>query len=170
VSRLPDGASSRHDAATAIMARPSGTSPPNPMSQLADRMENSELLSDRSELDPAYITDHDLEMASRQTRIESLSPDQRQEQETWAQEKLEGMPTTCPYGFKWKRVKGGYRCAADICLFTDELLVEGRAGRYRCPPTVTLPQFGPAYPVDTRKAHNNYQILHTRSSSPCKWQ
>jgi hypothetical protein len=79
VSRLPDGASSGHDAATAIMARPSGTSPPNPMSQLADRMENSELLSDRSELDPAYITDHDLEMASRQTRIESLSPDQRQE-------------------------------------------------------------------------------------------
>jgi hypothetical protein len=82
VSRLPEGASSRHDAATAVMARPSGTRVSTPMSQLADRMESSELLSDRSELDPAYITDRDLQMASRQTRIESLPPDQRQEQET----------------------------------------------------------------------------------------
>jgi hypothetical protein len=163
VNRLPEGASSRHDAATAVMARPSGTRGSTPMSQLADRMERSELLSHRSELDPAYITDSDLEMASHQTCIESPPPDQRQEQETWAQEKLEGMPTTCPYRFESKRAKVGYRCAADICFVTDELLAEGK--EYRCPPTVTLPQFGPAYPMNTRKAHKNYQILQTRSSS-----
>ena len=113
-------------------------------------MERSELLSDRSRQYPAvfaYFTDRDLQMASRQPHIESLPPDQRQE--TWALEKLKGMPTTCPYGFKWKRVKGGYRCGADLCFFTDELLAEGK--EYRCPPWVTLPQFGPAYQVDTGK-------------------
>lgn len=195
VSRPREGASSRHDAARAIIAGPSGTSRPNPMSQLAERMRRSELLSDRSRQDPAafsrpvgreefpsrfdepgmpsvprqpvtkttaYVTERDLQMASRQTRIESLPPEQRQEQEAWAQKMLKRMPSTCPYGVKWKCVKGGYRCGADVCFVTDELLAEGKGGRYECPLGHTMPCYGPVYPADT--ALKNSQKRETRSS------
>jgi hypothetical protein len=78
------------------------------------------------------ITQHDREMASRQTRIDSLPPDQRKEQETWAQKQLKGLSAMCPYGCQWKRSKtyGGYLCAAKLCLVTDELLAEGKGGWY----------------------------------------
>lgn len=65
--------------------------------------------------------------------VESLPAEQRQGQETWAQEKLTRMPSTYPYGFEWKRVKGFYRCGRDFCFVTDKLLAEGKGGWYDSP-------------------------------------
>ncbi|KAE9373879.1 hypothetical protein N431DRAFT_284228, partial [Stipitochalara longipes BDJ] len=76
-----------------------------------------------------FKTDQDREMASRQTRIDALSPEQRKKQEDWAQTQLR-LSGVCIGGFKWDRVTGGYRCKNKKCLVTDELLAEGRGGFY----------------------------------------
>jgi hypothetical protein len=75
-------------------------------------------------------------MASRQTRIESMPPNERQEQERWAQSQLKQLSGTCPLGFEWGRIPGGYRCQPygpppnGLHKVTDELLAEGKGGVY----------------------------------------
>jgi hypothetical protein len=81
----------------------------------------------------AYLrTEYDRTMASRQTRIASLSPKEREKQEAWVESHLATLPGLCPVGFKWKRVDElkGYQCVAGNHLITDELISEGR-GRYK---------------------------------------
>ncbi|KAG0648635.1 hypothetical protein D0Z07_5089 [Hyphodiscus hymeniophilus] len=73
---------------------------------------------------------HDIQMASRQTRIDSLPPAERQKQETWAQEQLRRNAGNCVAGFAWGRIGGGYRCHGGRHMVTDKLLEEGKGGRY----------------------------------------
>jgi hypothetical protein len=81
---------------------------------------------------PYLRTEYDRTMASRQTRIASLPPKEREKQEAWAESHLGTLPGLCPVGFKWKRVDelNGYQCEAGNHLITDELIREGR-GRYK---------------------------------------
>jgi hypothetical protein len=81
---------------------------------------------------PYLRTEYDRTMASRQTRIASLPPKEREKQEAWAESHLATLPGLCPVGFKWKRVDelNGYQCEAGNHLITDELIREGR-GRYK---------------------------------------
>lgn len=117
----------------------------------------------------AYVTERDLQMASRQTRIQSLPPEQRQEQKTWAQEKLKRMPSTCPYGFEWKRVKGGYRCGRDVCLVTDDLLAEGKGGWYDFGLGPKKILRGPFYPADTALKNSQKRQTRSRYVNGKKW-
>jgi hypothetical protein len=75
-------------------------------------------------------SNHDVKMASRQTRIESLPPSERAAQETWAHEQLKHLDGTCAAGYDWYRVKGGYRCEGGRHFVSDELLAEGKGGCY----------------------------------------
>ncbi|CAG8952797.1 hypothetical protein HYFRA_00009042 [Hymenoscyphus fraxineus] len=95
---------------------------------------------DHSKLAPtsAWTSQHDIKMASRQTHYQTLPPQQKKEQDQWAQKKLQdGSAGFCPQGFDWKRIEGGYRCIPPMMvhrgggwhLVTDELLAEG-AGRF----------------------------------------
>jgi hypothetical protein len=75
-----------------------------------------------------FINQSEAKMASRQTQYESLPPEQRAKQETWAQSflKREGR---CPQDFGWQRVEGiGYQCEGLNHLITDELVAEGKGG------------------------------------------
>jgi hypothetical protein len=82
-----------------------------------------------------FKSEYDKKMASRQTRIESLAPQEREEQEAWAQTQLNQISTSCPQGFPWARIPGGYRCQPNRFMqgnhkVTDELLAEGKGGVY----------------------------------------
>jgi hypothetical protein len=72
-------------------------------------------------------TDLDETMASRQARIQTLAPVERQEQEQWAQKQIQ-LTGACVGKFAWTRVEGGYRCGSGNCKVTDELLAEGKGG------------------------------------------
>jgi len=72
-------------------------------------------------------TDLDETMASRQSRIQTLAPVERQEQERWAQKQIQ-LTGACVGNFAWTRVEGGYRCGSGNCKVTDDLLEEGRGG------------------------------------------
>ena len=76
----------------------------------------------------AFTNLHDVEMASRQTKYDTLSPAEQQKQEAWAQQKIRATGV-CPAGFHWIRVPGGYNCAAGAHWISDELVAEGR-GRF----------------------------------------
>lgn len=78
-----------------------------------------------------YTNPHDIKMASRQTRIESLPPHERQEKDKWAQDKLRSSSALCPQGFLWDRIDGGYICQGGTHRVSDELLAEGKGGIYR---------------------------------------
>lgn len=106
-----------------------------------------------------YVTDYDRKMASRQTRIESLSGDQRSKQESWAQTQLKGLSTNCVGGFGWKRISGGYKCEVGICLVTDELLAEGRGGFCQ---DDGVEKKGPFYPEDTNYTVGSGGMMRTR--------
>ena len=69
-------------------------------------------------------------MGSRQTKIESLPPKERAEQEAWAQEQLQQNAGVCVAGFAWYRIEGGYRCHGGNHMVADELLAEGKGGYY----------------------------------------
>jgi hypothetical protein len=78
-------------------------------------------------------SDLDRSMASRQINIESLHPRDRQQQDAWARQQLEGNPghqRSCVVGYPWTRIIGGYRCEGQRHLVTDELLAEGKGGCY----------------------------------------
>jgi len=80
-----------------------------------------------------YTSKYDQQMASRQTRIATLSPIDRQEQEKWAQSKLSQSAGACLDGYGWERAEicaqtggmRGYRCTGGGHFVTDDLLAEG---------------------------------------------
>jgi hypothetical protein len=99
-----------------------------------------------------YITAFDQKMASRQPQIDSLPPEERKKQESWARAQLK-LSGTCISGFTWRRVKGGYICNGTNHMVTDELLAEGKGGyhtRNRCMTTGRSGRdwIGPTYPGD----------------------
>jgi hypothetical protein len=81
-------------------------------------------------------TDRDETMASRQTRIQSLAPVERQEQEKWAQKQIQ-LTGACVGNRPWTRVEGGYRCASGNCKITDQLLAEEGGGFMHAMPRIT---------------------------------
>jgi len=83
----------------------------------------------RPSIKTAFTSEHDIKMASRQTKIDSLPPAERKKQEEWAQKKIKEF-APCPAGFDWLRVPGGYNCTAGSHWMTDELLAEGKVGYY----------------------------------------
>ncbi|KAE9365015.1 hypothetical protein N431DRAFT_95199 [Stipitochalara longipes BDJ] len=103
----------------------------------------------RSAVKTKFTNPHDIEMASRQTKYDSLPPQKQQEQEEWAQQKI-AQVGVCPAGFSWIRVPGGYNCHAGGHWMSDELLVEGK-GRYYTRKIHRNPQeFLKAYPGPPR--------------------
>ena len=75
-------------------------------------------------------------MASRQTRIASLAPRERQEQEAWAQSQLKTDAGACMAGWDWVRAENcgrppltGYPCKGGSHFVTDELLASGNEER-----------------------------------------
>jgi hypothetical protein len=77
-----------------------------------------------------HKTTYDKTMAARQTRIATLPPKEREEQDVWARSKINEMPTKCGAGFDYVRnnILGGYQCTAGGHLVTDALLSEGKGG------------------------------------------
>ena len=91
-----------------------------------------------TERESVHNTTYDKKMAARQTRIATLPPKEREEQDVWARSKINEMPTKCAAGFDYVRNNklGGYQCTAGAHLVTDALLSEGKGGymiygRYR---------------------------------------
>lgn len=72
-------------------------------------------------------TPEDIQMASRQTRIESLPPEDCKTQEQWAQSMIK-RAGVCPERYSWRRIPGGYQCEGRGHGITDELLAEGKGG------------------------------------------
>jgi hypothetical protein len=70
---------------------------------------------------------YDIKMASRQTRIKTLAPEDRRKQEKWAQDQIK-VTGACPENFLWIRNDTGYECAGGSHHIPDELLAEGRGG------------------------------------------
>lgn len=79
------------------------------------------------------VTEYDIGMASRQTKMESLPPQEREKQEKWAQGQLSKNAGSCVMGFGFYRLPGGYHCAKQIGnhAVSDELLAEGKGGFYQ---------------------------------------
>lgn len=71
-----------------------------------------------------YTTQRDQDFASRQTRIEQLSPQDQMEQEQWAQIQLQAS-AVCPAGFVWMRRPGGYQCYGGAHWVSDDSLASG---------------------------------------------
>ncbi|KAF8865670.1 hypothetical protein BDZ45DRAFT_736244 [Acephala macrosclerotiorum] len=69
-------------------------------------------------------------MVSCQAKIETLLPQQRKEQEEWAESEMEEGLAPCPRGGIWQRDHGGYRCAGRAHFISDELLAEGNGRLY----------------------------------------
>jgi hypothetical protein len=82
-------------------------------------------LDDKVSVKTAFTDPHDIKMASRQTKYDTLPEKEKKKQNDWAQTKLSGV---CPAGYDWLRVPGGYNCDAGNHWMTDELLAEGRHG------------------------------------------
>ena len=80
----------------------------------------------------------DREMASRQTQIASMRPEQRKEQNNWAQKvirKARIETSACPSDYKWQRIEAppGYQCEKGGHLVSDELIAEGKGGIFVVP-------------------------------------
>jgi hypothetical protein len=86
-------------------------------------------------------------MAARQTRIETLAPNDRLQQENWAQTVI-GRMAAYPVGYDWTREPDGYRCNGGTHAVTDELLAEGIGGLFKVPQFQWAIKYGPYYPVD----------------------
>lgn len=82
-----------------------------------------------------FRSQQDMQMASRQTQYDQLSPQDRNEQEAWAQTQLGQNSGRCPQRYEWIRQSGGYRCGGGTHFVTDALLAEGK-GRYYKPNVV----------------------------------
>ncbi|TVY34176.1 hypothetical protein LOCC1_G008737 [Lachnellula occidentalis] len=121
-----------------LLDRPSTTIASNPRSPttLSRRrnVDDPSATSTTSTTIPAvpstFTTAHDQEMASNQTRIHTLQPAQREEQDEWAREQLR-QHSTCAVGYGWKSVSCGYQCEGQHHIVTHELLAEGRGGIYQ---------------------------------------
>lgn len=90
----------------------------------------------------------DQTFASKQTRINTLPPDERRKQESWAQTMIQ-KAGVCPSGFDWRRVTDGYHCNGRGTHFiSDDLLAEGRGGVFYVPAGLhgrLQPKWGPYY-------------------------
>jgi len=99
-------------------------------------------------------------MASRQADFASLAPEEKQENEKWAQEMIARMKG-CPDDFKFIRKSNppGYQCERGGHIVTDELLAEGLGGLYvHCERDNNKPRpyaekyfLGPYYPNPNEK-------------------
>lgn len=95
----------------------------------------------RTTLTKAY----DIEMASKQTRIENLPPAERKKQEEWAQAQIR-LHGSCPEHYLWNRIRDGYQCQGGNHLISDELLAEGKRGIFLFGGAMQSPPYGPYYP------------------------
>jgi hypothetical protein len=96
-----------------------------------------------------FTNPDDFKMASRQTRIESMSGAERKEQDEWAQSMVK-KTAVCPEGFTWSRRTQGYQCRGKHHFITDDLLAEGKGGLYNLiDPDDTSYRAGPYYPNPT---------------------
>jgi hypothetical protein len=98
-------------------------------------------------------SDLDRKKESRQFYVNSLPPDQRQQQGEWVQEQPRGLHGVffCLWGYEWIRVKYGYRCSGKTYFVIGKLLAEGKGGYYKYDGLVKMAsaQFkltGPFYP------------------------
>lgn len=94
-----------------------------------------------------FINPHDITMASRQISIDDLPPDERDEQEEWAQNLIK-RSGACPQGYDWNRRDGGYQCHGGGHGITDEMLAEGKGGMWALPTKDWEVKDGPYYPRD----------------------
>ncbi|TAQ90960.1 hypothetical protein B7494_g735 [Chlorociboria aeruginascens] len=79
----------------------------------------------------SILTDpEDIRMASRQTRFATLKPEEKKEQDRWAQRKIK-QSGCCPAGFDWDRRPNGYQCNGGYHYMSDKLLAEGKGGVYQ---------------------------------------
>ncbi|KAF8847327.1 hypothetical protein BDZ45DRAFT_560441, partial [Acephala macrosclerotiorum] len=86
----------------------------------------------------------DAEMGARQTMINTLSLDERKEQEKWAMNHLK-LTVACPDAFTWKRIDKGYHCNGEHHLITDEILAEGKGGVFLIGGDLEEERWGPYY-------------------------
>ncbi|KAH8661492.1 hypothetical protein BGZ60DRAFT_530445 [Tricladium varicosporioides] len=87
-----------------------------------------------------FQSQYDIEMAQKQTRMETLTPQEKQQQEQWAQSQLNTNASVgaCIMGFTWYRqsvkiegiMTGGYRCHGGSHFVSDKLLATGQGGYY----------------------------------------
>lgn len=87
---------------------------------------------------------YDVEMASKQTRIETMNPEEREKQEEWAQSQI-ALNGVCPQNYLWDRIAGGYRCRGPLGTggdhyATDELIAEGKGGLMISCPSRSSPE------------------------------
>ena len=92
-----------------------------------------------------FLNPHDISMASRQTQIDTLPPEERDEQEEWAQELIR-RSGACPQGYDWNRMPGGYQCKGGGHGITDDMLEEGKGGMWALPTKKWDEKVGPYYP------------------------
>jgi hypothetical protein len=114
-SRVPDAPSTRREPTKASSS---------------SRRPQTQASSSGDQVTSAFKTSYDEKMASRQTRIASLAPKERQEQEAWAQSQLKTNAGACMAGWDWVRTEKcggltGYRCKGRGHFVTDGLLAHG---------------------------------------------
>ncbi|KAF4635816.1 hypothetical protein G7Y89_g2294 [Cudoniella acicularis] len=83
---------------------------------------------------PASIltTPEDIQMASRQQHIKSMTGPELAAQEKWVQSYI-ARQRVCPANYGWKPVNifcGGYRCEGDNHIITHKIIAEGMGGVY----------------------------------------
>ncbi|KAF4636452.1 hypothetical protein G7Y89_g1638 [Cudoniella acicularis] len=69
----------------------------------------------------------DVSMAAKQTRYNTLSGEERKQQDKWVHSFLK-VTGVCPQGARWIRQRSGYICDASIHCITDQLIAEGKGG------------------------------------------
>jgi hypothetical protein len=126
------------------------------------RRDSSRVPTDRVSI--TLKSSYDEKMAARQTKITSLAPREREEQEAWAQQQLQHNAGACIAGYTWMRADNcgelnGYRCHGGNHFVTDELLAEGRARCYLKAQSDGQPRWeGPYTEQEIHLAHQ--RIVH----------
>ncbi|CAG8956604.1 hypothetical protein HYFRA_00011915 [Hymenoscyphus fraxineus] len=105
----------------------------NQHSRLPSLMDNPHTSPRRRQIptNSTFTSQHDIDMATQQTHIDSLPPDQQRAQDLWARNQLELNGSSCPGGYKYQRTEQGYICPSGVHLVTHELLQEGRGRFYQ---------------------------------------
>lgn len=74
----------------------------------------------------------DAEMASKQTKYDSLSRAEKSQQDSWVAQKHKQF-APCPQQWPFKRVEDGYQCEGGYHFQCDELIAEGKGGMWMVP-------------------------------------